>query len=174
MSERAEKAIRSVLTWAAQRCPCNNEQPAICPLCDARVDDPNGTCKAIPRTFPPSLLDELNRAISDTCAEAIHAWVLLGPGGWDGYRELLLSDTSPNVNKFGRVIAPGFAWHPLAIVKAPTAAYGPRSESVRAQQEPLRDALQELTARERKCPVCGGSGVRSLGAGAQHCDECKP
>ena len=51
--------LADILHWAETRCPCENEEPKICPLCDANVDDPNGICLSAERTIPPRLLSRL-------------------------------------------------------------------------------------------------------------------
>lgn len=56
-----QKVLNSVLTWAEQRCPCENEQPNPCPLCGASVENLEA-CKSAENTIPRSLLAELRRA----------------------------------------------------------------------------------------------------------------
>lgn len=42
----AVQQLDAVEKWAREKCPCEDEQPNPCPLCGARVEDPNGACKA--------------------------------------------------------------------------------------------------------------------------------
>ena len=62
--DEARALIRRVTSWAAQRCPCDNDLPRICPLCDADVEGKvnDGRCKAMDVSFPPALLSDLRRA----------------------------------------------------------------------------------------------------------------
>ena len=61
MSE-VRKTLEAVLTWAQQRCPCNEEKPDPCPLCDATVE--NGVCLSAEKTIPPALLRRIRLALS--------------------------------------------------------------------------------------------------------------
>ena len=54
---------RKVIAWAASRCPCQDEKPDPCPLCNASVAA--GTCKAVEAIFPAPLLAELRAALSN-------------------------------------------------------------------------------------------------------------
>lgn len=89
--EGLRKTVRNVLRWAEQRCPCENEEPKVCPLCDAKVDDIGigGRCKAVPVTFPPTLLSDLryaaNAAPSD--AQPTYTPVLDEDGNETGYHK---------------------------------------------------------------------------------------
>lgn len=56
------EALRNVVSWAQQKCPCENETPDPCPLCDATVAQ--GRCKAVDSTFPPRILEEIRSALS--------------------------------------------------------------------------------------------------------------
>jgi hypothetical protein len=42
----AVSLLDEIMNWSRQRCPCENEKPDPCPLCGARVNDPDGVCKA--------------------------------------------------------------------------------------------------------------------------------
>jgi len=50
--------INAVLTWAEQRCPCENETPDPCPLCGASVENLEA-CKSAENTIPHRLLATL-------------------------------------------------------------------------------------------------------------------
>lgn len=56
------EALQKVLTWAEQRCPCVNDEPRICPLCQADVAKDG--CLSAENTIPRSLLNDIRAALS--------------------------------------------------------------------------------------------------------------
>lgn len=59
----AVEALSSVVKWGESRCPCYNDLPDPCPLCDASVANLE-SCKSAEKTFPPKLLGEMRQAIA--------------------------------------------------------------------------------------------------------------
>lgn len=59
--QRTLEALRDVLRWAEARCPCRNEEPNLCPLCGASVENLEA-CKSAENTLPRDLLEKLRRA----------------------------------------------------------------------------------------------------------------
>ena len=55
------KAVRDTLTWAEQRCPCNDDQPKICPLCGA--DAAKDACMSAENTIPRHILTQLRQCL---------------------------------------------------------------------------------------------------------------
>lgn len=62
--ERLRAALRSFIRWGEQQCPCENDLPDPCPLCDASVGNLQG-CKAVDQKFPPRILAEARAALED-------------------------------------------------------------------------------------------------------------
>lgn len=60
----AVRALRAVLTWADQRCPCHNDEPNPCPLCGASVENLEA-CKSAENTIPRTLLADIRMALSE-------------------------------------------------------------------------------------------------------------
>ncbi len=56
-------ALRAFLDWGQQQCPCQNEEPDPCPLCDATVA--SGSCKAVEAKFPRRILERARTALSE-------------------------------------------------------------------------------------------------------------
>lgn len=83
--------------------------------------DSAGVCVAVTRQDDEGkMLSVIWEAPAPGEGEQVEAYVLLGPAGWDGYRELALKDDM----KRERVLATGFAWHPLHLRAAlPAATY---------------------------------------------------
>jgi hypothetical protein len=57
------EVVSGFLRWAAQKCPCENEQPNPCPLCGASVENLDA-CKAADSTLPSGLLEKARAAIN--------------------------------------------------------------------------------------------------------------
>lgn len=55
--------LSRILRWAEQRCPCEGDAPKVCPLCGADVDKPADACRAVPASFPASIVDDLRRTV---------------------------------------------------------------------------------------------------------------
>lgn len=55
-------ALQAVKSWAAQRCPCNNDAPRICPLCDANVE--TDRCGAVDASFPKRVREQISAALA--------------------------------------------------------------------------------------------------------------
>ena len=70
INDHARKILLEVLTWAEQRCPCKDEQPNPCPLCDADAYKPGDVCLSAERTMPRRLLERIRHAIADEEARA--------------------------------------------------------------------------------------------------------
>jgi len=89
MSENEQKAgcvdvLRDVIRWAESRCPCHEETPDPCTLCDATVA--SGTCKAVDATFPRKLLGDMRAALeaaalSPARSGEADAWLVTWQGG---------------------------------------------------------------------------------------------
>ncbi|RWO22860.1 hypothetical protein [Mesorhizobium sp.] len=60
--EALREAVNKTLSWAEQRCPCNNDEPRICPLCQADVAKDG--CLSAENTIPRQLLHDLRAARS--------------------------------------------------------------------------------------------------------------
>lgn len=60
---RAVEVVRSIIKWGDSRCPCYNDLPDPCPLCDASVANLEG-CKAAEKTFPPRLLADMRQTLA--------------------------------------------------------------------------------------------------------------
>lgn len=56
------EALETFLDWAQRQCPCENEEPNPCPLCDASVENLE-CCKAIEAKFPRRILDLARTAL---------------------------------------------------------------------------------------------------------------
>lgn len=63
-TERMRSALRAFLQWGQQQCPCENDLPDPCPLCDASVANLEG-CKAVDKKFPPRLLAQARAALGE-------------------------------------------------------------------------------------------------------------
>lgn len=50
-----KEALWQFIKWGESKCPCENEKPNPCPLCDASVENLE-PCKAADKTIPPKLL----------------------------------------------------------------------------------------------------------------------
>jgi len=64
-NERLRKALRTVDTWAEQRCPCRNEEPNPCPLCLADANNPKDICLSAENTLPAHVLSAVRAALSE-------------------------------------------------------------------------------------------------------------
>lgn len=62
---RLRKAVSGFLTWAAMKCPCENEEPDPCPLCFASVDNLE-PCKAVDVTLPRHLIAAASAALENS------------------------------------------------------------------------------------------------------------
>lgn len=60
----ARKALITVEMWAKQRCPCDNDEPKICPLCRANRDNPQDGCLSAERTMPAHVLKEVREVLA--------------------------------------------------------------------------------------------------------------
>lgn len=63
------ETLKGVRHWASRRCPCGPpeypvDEPKICPLCSANIDDPTTWCKAVEAIFPRELLAKVDAAIA--------------------------------------------------------------------------------------------------------------
>jgi hypothetical protein len=60
---RLEAALERFLWWGQQQCPCYNDEPSLCPLCGASIENLEG-CKAVEAKFPPIILGQAREAIA--------------------------------------------------------------------------------------------------------------
>jgi hypothetical protein len=54
-------ALDDIKLWASKRCPCENDEPGICPLCDADVS--KDRCMAVDVSFPKRIREQIDAAL---------------------------------------------------------------------------------------------------------------
>jgi hypothetical protein len=62
--DAANALLRDLQKWASQRCPCNNDEPRICPLCGADVTIDR--CGAVDVSFPRDLRARIAKHLEGT------------------------------------------------------------------------------------------------------------
>jgi hypothetical protein len=60
--ETLKAALYDIKLWASKRCPCENDEPKICPLCDADVS--KDRCMAVDATFPKRIREQIDAALA--------------------------------------------------------------------------------------------------------------
>ncbi len=149
---RARKLLSRLVTWAEQRCPCDNDQPAICPLCGADVA--KDQCLAADVSFPRSLLRDMRLELAQTqnslTAPASAASFMDGVEAIEAARDRYVAAVDPDPSARtawqSGAIEDGFRLS-LAAVRAltPPAASQDSGADFPKCREPARDVREIVT-----------------------------